>query len=76
MASSMRNIIIVIIIAIAVGGIAFVKMGVLDREPSLPDTGETTTTGGEEPPTDDEDLPLGPQNQNGGKNAKHQCSQT
>ena len=57
MASSMRNIIIVIIIAIAVGGIAFVKMGVLDREPSLPDTGETTTTGGEEPPTDDEDLP-------------------
>ena len=54
----MRNIIIVIIIAIAVGGIAFVKMGVLDREPSLPDNEETeTSTGAEETPTDDEDLP-------------------
>jgi hypothetical protein len=49
MASSMRNIIIVLIIAIAVGGIAFMKMGVLDREASLPDTGETET-----PPTGEE----------------------
>jgi hypothetical protein len=56
MASSMRNIIIVIIIAIAIGGIAFMKMGTLDREPSQPDTGETETltTGGEETPSEEE----------------------
>lgn len=56
MASSMRNIIIVIIIAIAVGGIAFVKMGTLEREPSLPDAGdtETPTIGGEETPEEEE----------------------